>query len=486
LRAYENLVVLKTVREEGVAKGMKRLKGWKFLSLPETLLGSVQSFSLGTSYPYYSRYTLRNVPVTGVHAELQPGLLHLAFTASKNLSAIPSNQTYARQLSAGRIGIGRKEENHFYLNFLHGMDDKTSFRGDSVINGFADTSFYNKPRENYVVSSEFKLQLGRRLSAEGELAHSVTGMNIYRRQVSVNEALRSLFPSAADTGQVKTGRAYSLKLQAELDARTRLTLGGEYISDGFYSLGAPYLRNNLMGWELKLERSFFQRQLTIAPKYGRTQTTQAVGGLLHTVMNGYGLKVKTSFKKLPYLVLDYTNYRQQPGPTDESRPSSHQAPSAMDMLNLNGGYAYQMGTTNVQSIVTLSHQRNRYSDFENPLNHSVSNLVFNQTASFSIPVQLSGNVSLIKMDVSQRKEEWVLIGGSLAYLFRGNWQSRIGFTQGQEQQEGERQNWFVESRVKVWRSAELGVRMERNAFEVGDPLRDYRELRGTVSLQVRW
>jgi hypothetical protein len=80
---------LKTIQQEGVAKGIKRLKRLKLLSLPETLLGSVQSFSLGTSYPYYSRYTLRNVPVTGLHAELQPGLLQLAFTASKNLSAIP-------------------------------------------------------------------------------------------------------------------------------------------------------------------------------------------------------------------------------------------------------------------------------------------------------------------------------------------------------------------------------------------------------------
>jgi hypothetical protein len=365
------------------------------------------------------------------------------------------------------------------------MDDKTSFRGDSVINGFADTSFYNKPRENYVVGSEFKLQLSQRLSAEGEL-HSVTGMNIYRRHVSVNEAFQSLFRSSTDTGQVKTGRAYSLKLQAELDSHTRLTLGGEYISDGFYSLGAPYLRNNLTGWELKLERSFFKRQLTLAPKYSRMQTTQAVDALLHTVMHGYGLKVKASFKKFPYLVLDYTSYQQQPGPTAESIPSPNQAASAMDMLNLNGGYAYRMGTTQVQSSVTLSHQRNRYRDPENPLNCSVSNLVFNQTASFSIPLQLSGNVSLMKMDVPQQKEEWVSVGGSLAYVFRGNWQSRIGFTQGQDQQDGKRQNWCVESRVKVWRSAELGARMERNSFEVGDPLRDYQELRGTVSLQVRW
>ena len=92
-------------------------------------------------------------------------------------------------------------------------------------------------------------------------------------------------------------------------------------------------------------------------------------------------------------------------------------------------------------------------------------------------------------DTPQRKEEWVSGGGSLSYVFRGNWQSRIGLTQGQDQQdqqEGKRQNWFAESRVKVWRSAELGARMERNSFEVGDPLRDYQELRGTVSLQVRW
>jgi hypothetical protein len=203
-------------------------------------------------------------------------------------------------------------------------------------------------------------------------------------------------------------------------------------------------------------------------------------------MNVYGLKVKTSFKKLPYLVLDYTSYQQQPGPTTESIPSSNQAASAMDILNLNGGYAYQMGTAQVQSIVTLSHQRNRYRDSENPLNHSVSNLVFNQTASFSIPLQVTGNVSLMNTDTPQRKEEWVSVGGSLAYVFRGNWQSRTGLTQGQDQKEGKRQNWFVESRVNVWRSAELGARMERNSFEVGDLLRDYQELRGTVSLQVRW
>lgn len=487
LLAYENLLALKTLKEEGIWKGgMKQLKKLNLISLPESLLGSVQSVGIGTSYPYYSRYTLRNVPVTGVHAELQPGLLYLAFTASKNLSAVPENKTYARQLSAGRIGIGRKEENHFYLSFLYGRDDKRSFQGDSVINGFADTTFYNKPRENYVVGGEFKLRLSQWLSAEGEMAHSVTAMNIYHHQVSSNEALHSLFRSSSDTSQVKTGRAYSIKLQAELDSRTRLTLSSEYISAGFYSLGAPYLRNNLMGYETKLERTFFKRQLTIAPKYGKMQTAQAGENLVNTYMNVYGLKIKTSFKKLPYFVVDYTSYRQQPGETSDRSAPLNQVANVTEMLTLNGGYAYQMGTTNVQSMITASLQSSQYRQAENPLNRSVRNILFNQVASFSIPLQLAGNSSLMRINMPQRNENWLAIGGSLSYVFRGSWQSRVGLTEGQEQKNGKRQNWFVESQVKVWRFAELGVRVERNRFEVGDILRDYQELRGTISLLAHW
>src|ERR1035437_7838722 len=54
----------------------------------EKLLLGVNVFGVGTNYPSYSDYTLKGVPVTGVTAELNPGIFYAAFAASKNQRGI--------------------------------------------------------------------------------------------------------------------------------------------------------------------------------------------------------------------------------------------------------------------------------------------------------------------------------------------------------------------------------------------------------------
>ncbi|MES2732280.1 MAG: hypothetical protein V4714_11040 [Bacteroidota bacterium] len=481
LIAYEKIKMLKKIEEKGLLKSLAELKQFNLLSLSERWLGQVKSFGIGTTYPFYSKYTLRNVPVTGIHAEWQPGLFHLAFIASKNLSIIPTKNTYARDLTAGQLGIGRKEDNHFYFTFLHGKDDKRSLPMDTLINNFQDTSFYQKPRENYLVGTEFKLQLKEWLSTEGEFVHSITAMNTLNREIHGNEVKSSLFKSTTDTNHIQAGKAYALKLNAQLTTATKITLSSEYINAGFYSLGAPFLRNNLMGMELKLDHSFLKHQITISPKYGRWKNTDADSVKANMPVTSYGLRLKTSFKKLPSLMLDYLSYRTQ----------ANNFTNITEAITLNAGHNYTLGNVKNQSTLSISAQSSYFQKGEQLKKHSVRNILLNHVASFDFPVQLSGQASLLKIDTGQKLENWTIIGGSIAYTFRGNWQSSIGFTEGSEPGagfgntqtiRGKKQSRFVESKVAMGRFCTLQMRVESNLFETGEMLRDYKEMRGTFTL----
>ena len=478
LLRYADINTLKAIRDGKVTpqEGVAALRRLGLLSKGEALLGSVRSFGVGTAYPTYSQYTLRGLPVSGFHAELQPGIFYLAYAASRNLTAVPQQRTYARSLQAGRLGVGKPEGNHVFATFLYGKDNRHSFRGDTLIAGVMDTSFYDKPRQNAVLAGQLGLKLKSFLVVEGELAGSLTAMNTYATDFSAVHVPALLLRGAADSSLFRSGRAASLKFKSNLGKSTLLTLKGEQIGAGFYSLGAPYLRNDIRGYELKLDHTLFKRQVTLSPYYGKWQDNLSGSRAATTRMDAYGATVKVTFRKMPYVVVHYAH--------NDMRSSLET--NRMQGLNLTAGYGYKLGQLQAQTNLSVARQGNRSSNPESALNTSVHNVTYTQLFNFSFPVTLSGTLSLMDATGIPQSGKWVTYGGTAGYTFRTFWQSSLGFMQGQNQGAGRRLGHYAESRLNIGRYGAVALRVEKNRFRVGDPERDYDELLGSLTLTGRF
>jgi hypothetical protein len=478
LLRYADITTLKALRDGKLSpqEGVATLRRLGVLSKGEALLGSIRSFGVGTSYPTYSQYTLRGLPISGFHAELQPGRFYLAYAASKNLSAVPEQRTYARNLQAGRLGVGKPEGNHLFATFLYGRDNKNSFRGDTLIAGVMDTSFYDKPRQNAVLAAQLGLKLKSYLALEGELARSLTAMNTYAEDFSSVPVPALLLRGAADSSLFRSGQAANLKLKGKLGKSTSLTLKAEQIGAGFYSLGAPYLRNDIRGYELKADHTLFKRQVTLSPYYGEWHDNLSGSRRTTTRMDAYGATVKVTPRKMPYLVVHYTRNDME----------SSLETNRMRGLNLTAGYGYKLGQMQAQTNLSLARQGNHSSNPESALNASISNLTYTQLLTFSFPVSLSGTLSLLDATGIPQSGKWVTYGGTAGYTFRTRWQSSIGFMQGQNQGTGRRQAHYAESRLNLGRYGAIALRVEKNLFRVGDPERDYDELLGSLTLTGRF
>ncbi|MBD0258506.1 MAG: hypothetical protein ICV83_22550, partial [Cytophagales bacterium] len=477
LLRYADINTLKALRDGKLTpqEGVATLRRLGVLSKGEALLGSIRSFGVGTSYPAYSQYTLRGLPISGFHAELQPGIFYLAYAASKNLTAVPGQRTYARNLQAGRLGVGKPEGNHLIATFLYGRDNQNSFRGDTLIAGVMDTSFYDKPRQNAVLAGQFGLKLKSYLALEGELAGSLTAMNTYAMDFSSVRVPTLLVRGAADSSLFRSGRAANLKLRSKLGKSTSLTLKAEQIGAGFYSLGAPYLRNDIRGYELKVDHTLFKRQVTLSPYYGKWSDNLS-GSRRTTRMDAYGATVKVTPWKLPYLVVHYARNDM------ESSLETNQ----MRGLNVTAGYGYKLGRMQAQTNLSMARQHNHSSNPESALNASVTNLTYTQLFTFAAPFSLSGTLSLLDATGIPQSGKWVTYGGTAGYTFRSRWQSSLGFMQGQNQGTGHRQGHYAESRLSLGRCGAIALRVEKNRFRVGDPERDYDELLGSLTLTGRF
>ena len=127
---------------------------------------SFNTFGIGVNYPKYTNYTIDGAKVTGLDFEYNPGWFYLAFTGWKNLDAIPSS-SFSRNLFAGRIGGGAKNDTHLYLTMMKAWDDPNSLSANNIPATLT-------PKENIIIGTDALLNLFDNLFVlGGEVAASM-------------------------------------------------------------------------------------------------------------------------------------------------------------------------------------------------------------------------------------------------------------------------------------------------------------------------
>jgi vacuolar-type H+-ATPase subunit H len=477
LELYETYLVLKSLKDAQNQDALAFLKKNRLISFPDRLLASIKTLTVGTSFPTFSDYTLKGMPIKGAQVELQIDKLYLAYAGNTNLQRVSATNTYERKLWAVRTGWGTAESNHIRLTLLKG-EDISAAKPDTVLVGLIDTAFAGKPRQNYVIDVNGKLLLSEKVGIEGELARSATSLNHQLKEMNLTEAFGQMSGNP-DTQVIRSGWATHLKLNWKVMPATTLSGKWLYIGSNFFSLGVPFIRNNQAGYEVAVEQKFLKNQITFKPSYARTHSTQGEKVSITT----YGLNARLTFSRLPQITIDYRESLMQSSTLNRIK-----------ILMVNTHYPFKWGKVNGNANFNYSVQENITAvslppaGEENPLRLTLGAqfmkiYTLQPTLTFSFPLQLTGSASIREIRGGREAGNWKIFGGEVGYTAFGVWQSGVGISYGNTQLQDVKQSCYFTTSVTPLKKLTLKARVEKTSLQAGgENNNSYSEMRGIAGI----
>lgn len=313
---YEKLKALGKLKQGVLGTKARELDTLGLVSKWEKVLLNFKTVNIGTSFPYYSDYMLNRVPVTGLNIEYAPKHFYLSATGSKNLKAVNGTastsllnsgqallrSSYARDLLAAAVGVGRQDQNHVHLNVMYGLDHSESMHPDSV------TAQTLRPRENWVLGTDFSYVLPKKvlpIALKGELNTSLLSKDVSRLRLKGGELGSWLPEPVRETDEKVSDVAFRGSASWQADSLSLLQGDYQRVGTGYYSLGVPFLRNDFQQFRGEVRRQFLRKRLSISV-FGSDDRTNLSGRKsvgLHTISGGGGLGLH--FPKLPVFMVRY-------------------------------------------------------------------------------------------------------------------------------------------------------------------------------------
>ena len=409
-----------------------------------------KTFGLGETYPVYSQNTLNGVKVTGVDVEFNPGLFYIAGSVFKNQDAIPDN-TFKRNILAGKIGIGAKDESHFHIMMMKAWDNENSINLDNATTA---------PQENILVSTNGKLTLFKnRFEIEGEFVGSM----LTRDKTAADLVLED-FPSFFNSflsPKISSSFDFMYEIKSKIDipeSDTKLEASFRSVGPGFTSLGAPNIRQDIQALKFNLSQSLFKKQI-IAKIFVQRDINNLSGWNSNTTtFLKLGFNLKLNFRNLPFLFFDF-------------RPASMKNDASADSLKLD----------NNASVLTLM---TGYTSTGSKLMNS-ANIMFTNQASKSISgandytisnIFISDNLSLVKIPLSfntsfgyTRNNALEVTNAytgdfSLGYILFEVWNNAIGFNYTGEEKLNNRKAIYFTSTTPITKFIDLNFYAEKSFY----------------------
>lgn len=418
IAGYETYAILKAFKDGNTTEGVQKLARYKALGVPEIILGSIKKLEIGTSNPIYSDYTLKGVPIKGVNIELEPLKWHFGYAGTKNMEAIPSQNVYERRLQVAKIGYGKTDASHIRLIYLQGADNKDMrIQSDIAINLLTVN-----PHKNNVLALKGKVLLSKKTNIEMEAARSFTSINLNKKDLAFNYMFNNFFTDVLIDSTIKIGNAINIKLNTQITKSTKIQLKTEYIDADFFTLGAPYLRNDLKGYQAEVEQTMVGGKLVVGALFGQSYDNVAGIKAQTTFLNTYGGKLKWTPKKLPQILIDYRISQSQNIVTND-----------VHILNANVLHKYKVNNNNWQSslIVSINNTQVRYNELGGqnlppsavPLYQSAKIYTFNQVFGFSVPLEIQSKLSLRDIQGGVENGFWKSFASEIGYTFKGKWRN---------------------------------------------------------------
>lgn len=494
LLGYENILILKKIQKGENLNYLEALQTQGIGGAQFKFLNAIQTLEIGTSTPHFSNYTLRGLPITGLHTEIQYKNLYLAWVGSKNLEASLEQAVHNRKIQAGRIGLGTKEENHTFFTFLQGQDDGSSLLGDTLLTGITGSALVGSPRKNYVLGLDFQY-IKDNLTCQIELSQSVSALNLQENSIAWKDVWNFWGESQDDTRNIQSGVAASLLLSYSLGENTQLSWKGERISPYYLSLGTPFLRTDLLGYEVSLQHSLWQGKLKLEPSYSLWKDNLGLVKDQTTFMKSYGFKFNFQTPNLPYLNFAY-----------QANLVSNQTDNRINVIQANIGHNYDLWEIQMQSSLSLSWNQSTTEQMEeipNNLDISTKSITFNQSLFFRNSLELSllasyldendglrnRNLELINQGAfayrirrrGLHQGQWINLEGRASYHFFGIWRNEISYLEGVGEQGGWQRRLMIESSMPIFNRTKLILRGEYNSLSTVRLEDNFQEFLGRIT-----
>ncbi|MFZ5948388.1 MAG: hypothetical protein ACOYU5_10545 [Stygiobacter sp.] len=432
------------------------------ISSAEKFFMNIKTFGIGRTYPDYSELTVSGVPVNGLNLEYNPGIFYFAVAAGNNSDGI-DNISFKRSFVAGRIGLGEKENTHFFFTLLKMKDDLNSIQVSS-------SNSFLTPQENVVFGSEGKVNLFKNaIEINGEAAVSGFTSNLNDADF-VSESIPGFINNLL-TPKLSTSFDYAWKGKIAFNhesSATFLSLGAKRIGPGFMSLAAPNLRQDQFQIDANFDQKFADRKITLKTFFRIYNDNLINWKLSTTTTTSYGINLGFYFPNIPFVQINYSPYSQ----SNDNVIAAQKMKNTFNMFSLMTGYSYQFLGLYVSTMLSFNEQWQNSQVGINSTKFSNTSFMLNQSLNFEFPLTLSSTLSLSQskiLSISSNITEFDLNG---SYQLSENISANLGGTISNEENLTKRVLVSLGSNIIV--SKLLSVQLQGN-------ISSYKDLSGTAS-----
>ena len=354
------------------------------ISSAEKFFLDIETFGIGRTYPEYSDLTVSGVPVNGLNLAYNPGIFYFAIAVGNNSDGI-NDVSFKRSFLAGQIGLGEKENTHFFFTLLKMKDDLNSIQVSSSNQSLT-------AQENVVLGSEGKLNLFKKLvEINGDVAVSAFTRNLEDADF-VSESIPGFVKNLV-TPKLSTSFDYAWKGKMAFNhvaSTTYLSIGVKRIGPGFMSLAAPNLRQDQFQFDANFDRKFADKKITLKTFFRVFHDNLINWKQSTTTTTSYGINLGFYFPNLPFVQLNYSPYSQR----NDNVVAAQKMENSFDSFSFMTGYSYQFSGIYASTMLSFNGQSQNSKLGINSTKFSSTSFMLNQNLNFEFPLTLTSTLSL--------------------------------------------------------------------------------------------
>lgn len=449
----------------------KLYEKFRFLSLFPTL-------EAGNCRPVYSPFTLSGVNLRGVNVEFNPGHFYMAFATGRLVRAVrsaePQYQTYERNLTFGRIGVGKTRQSYFALTLLHARDDPESVRPDpyrfrsdpdtlvyhaeTFVHGYDSGYLYVMPKENYVAGAELNVSLfKKKLTFNGEMAGSLATVNQNAFGLIFEEIPERFREVLFFNSGSRIDYAWAIRSGLKLK-NTDVSCSAKYIGPGFVSLGTAYLRADVNQFDGKIVQFLDRKKIRFQAFFKSSRDNVINWKSKTTQFVNWGINASFRYPEAPWFTLLFSPYRSFCNM--ENKKVRYDASD----LSLTSGYQFRSGKTSSFTSAMVSFQNGSNNLETGDTQMTNLNLMISETLTPGIPFSFSGGMSYNDLGTSLAEREIISCNGKVT--FRGiKWlQTNLGISHTWWKKEMDRNRLSLSILVNMGKFGTFTLDADRNSF----------------------
>jgi len=323
----------------------QKLKSFGMFSGESKALYSFRAISVGSIFPAYSSLILDGIQLTGGNIEINPGNFYLAACGgrSRRIASFPGipESGFNQNMFFVKTGIGRPERTHIYVSALRILDQtKNDF----------DTSIVKYPTANLILGTDVKISFlkGKIIfGGEGALSQYIKNRNAPDLDLGdYNQIVQRIPVFLPPNIATNIDFAYNFGTRVNVfKNKTVFEAFKRYIGPGYFSLGTPFLRNDLNRTEANIRQNLFKNILELTGFYRYDVDNLLQFKNFITKTRSIGTELNFNHNKLPRLHLIFA-------------PSTQENPFGIfRILMIGGGTAYNFKIKRIYNNINFSFNR---------------------------------------------------------------------------------------------------------------------------------